>query len=133
MATMAISQRRTVGTSKAGAALWAAQAILALVFLFAGGMKLAMPLEMLAQASPLPALFMKFIGLCEVTGAAGLILPGLLRIRTELTSLAASGLALIMIGATLSTLAFGMGLMMALLPLLVGLLSASVVYGRRRG
>lgn len=133
MATMAISQRRTVGTSKAGAALWAAQAILALVFLFAGGMKLAMPLEMLAQASPLPALFMKFIGLCEVTGAAGLILPGLLRIRTELTSLAASGLALIMIGATLSTLAFGMGLMMALLPLLVGLLAASVAFGRRRG
>ena len=133
MATMAISQRRTVGTSKAGAALWAAQAILALVFLFAGGMKLAMPLEMLAQASPLPALFMKFIGLCEVTGAAGLILPGLLRIRTELTPLAASGLLVIMIGATLSTLAFGMGLMMALLPLLVGLLAASVAFGRRRG
>lgn len=133
MATMAISQRRTVGTSKAGAALWAAQAILAVVFLFAGGMKLAMPLEMLAQASPLPALFMKFIGLCEVAGAAGLMLPGLLRIRTGLTPLAASGLVVIMIGATISTLALGMGFVMALLPLLVGLLAASVAYGRRRG
>jgi DoxX-like protein len=132
MATMAISQRRTVGASKAGAAMWAAQAVLALVFLFAGGMKLAMPLELLAEMSPLPALFMKFIAVCEIAGAAGLILPGLFRIRNGLTPLAAAGLVVIMIGATISTLAVGMGLM-ALMPLLVGLLAASVAYGRRRG
>ena len=131
MATMAISQRQTVGTSKAGAALWAAQAALALVFLFAGGMKLAMPLDLLAEMSPLPALFIKFIAVCEVTGAAGLILPGLFRIRTGLTPLAAAGLVVIMIGATISTLAVGQGAM-ALMPLLVGLLAASVVYGRTR-
>ena len=132
MATMAISQRRTAGASKAGAAMWAAQAVLALVFLFAGGMKLAMPLELLAEMSPLPALFMKFIAVCEIAGAAGLILPGLFRIRNGLTPLAAAGLVVIMIGATISTLAVGMGLM-ALMPLLVGLLAASVAYGRRRG
>ena len=132
MATMAISQRRTVGGSgKAGAALWAAQGALALVFLFAGGMKLAMPLDLLAEMSPLPALFMKFIAVCEVTGAMGLILPGLFRIRTGLTPLAAAGLLAIMIGATISTVAVGMGAM-ALMPLLVGLLAASVVYGRTR-
>jgi len=66
-----------------------------------------------------------------VLGAIGLILPGLLGIRPGLTPLAAAGLVLIMIGATVLTLASG-GVAPALIPLVVGLLSAFVAYGRWR-
>ena len=59
-------------------ALWFVQGLLALLFLFAGGMKLIMPIEALSaqMAVPLPGAFLKFIGLAEVAGAIGLILPG---------------------------------------------------------
>lgn len=111
--------------------LWAVQVVLALVFLFAGSMKLMMPIEeLLAQmALPLPGLFVQFIGVCEVLGALGLILPGLLRIRRGLIPLAAAGLIIIMIGATTITLAIGGGLS-ALTPLVLGLLAAFVLFGR---
>ena len=112
-------------------ALWIVQGLLALIFLFAGGMKLLLPLEALTQQMPLPGLFVRFIGVAEVLGAIGLILPGLLRIRPGLTPLAAAGLVLIMIGATVLTLAGG-AVAPALIPLVVGFLSAFVAYGRWR-
>jgi len=117
-------------TRKFGVTLWLVQGLLAFVFLFAGGMKLAMPIEALTQQSPLPGLFMRFIGVAEVLGAIGLILPELLRIRPGLTPLAASGLAIIMIGATVLTAASG-AIGVALIPLLIGVLATFVAYGRR--
>jgi hypothetical protein len=112
-------------------ALWIVQGLLALLFLFAGGMKLVQPIEVLTEQMPLPGLFVRFIGVAEVLGAIGLILPGLLRIRPGLTPLAAAGLVIIMIGATVLTLAGG-EVALALIPLVVGLLSAFVAYGRWR-
>ncbi len=116
--------------------LWIVQALLALLFLFAGGTKLVLPIEVLkAMGSPnqvqLPGLFMRFIGVCEVLGALGLILPGLLRIRPNLTPLSATGLVIIMIGATVLTV-IGDGVGAALVPLVTGLLAAFVAYGRWR-
>ena len=115
--------------------LWIVQALLALLFLFTGGIKLVLPLEVLTDQTPLPGLFLRFIGVAEVLGAIGLILPGLLRIRPGLTSLAATGLVIIMIGATVLTLAGVVGggdVRLALIPLVVGFLSAFVAYGRWR-
>ena len=114
------------------ASLWIIQGLLALLFLFAGSMKLILPIEMMtAQMTvPLPGLFLRFIGTAEVAGAIGLILPGLLRIRPGLTPLAACGLLIIMIGATVVTLVGG-EVAPALVPLVVGLLCATVAYGRR--
>ena len=112
-------------------ALWIVQGLLALIFLFAGGMKLVLPIEALTAEMPLPGLFVRSIGVAEVLGAIGLILPGLLRIRPGLTPLAAAGLVIIMIGATVLTLAGG-EVALALIPLVVGLLSAFVAYGRWR-
>jgi hypothetical protein len=112
-------------------ALWVVQGLLALLFLFAGGMKLVLPLEALKGPVALPGPFLRFIGVAEVLGALGLILPGLLRMRPGLTPLAAAGLVLIMIGATVLTLASG-DIAMALIPLVVGLLAAFVAYGRWR-
>jgi uncharacterized membrane protein YphA (DoxX/SURF4 family) len=112
-------------------ALWIVQVLLALLFLFAGGAKLALPPEALKGPVPLPVLFLRFIGVCEVLGAIGLILPGLLRIRPGLTPLAAAGLMIVMIGATVTNLVGG-GSALALITLAVALLAAFVAYGRRR-
>jgi uncharacterized membrane protein YphA (DoxX/SURF4 family) len=113
-------------------ALWIIQGLLALLFLFAGSMKLIVPIEMLTTQMPLPlpGLFLRFIGTAEVAGALGLILPGLLRIRPMLTPLAACGLLIIMIGATVVTVVDG-DVVSALVPLVVGLLCTAVAYGRR--
>ena len=119
--------------NKTSLVLWIVQGLLALLFLFAGGMKLIVPIEELtAQMTlPLPGLFVQFIGVAEVLGGLGLILPGLLRIRSELTPLAAAGLVIIMVGATVLTLALG-DVAGATVPLVVGLLAAAVAYGRWR-
>jgi hypothetical protein len=112
--------------------LWVIQVLLALLFLWAGGLKLVLPMEQLKGPIELPEMFIRFIGVAEVLGAIGLILPWLLKIRPALTPLAASGLVIIMIGATVITLiGIGPGVM-ALIPLVVGLLSALVAYGRLR-
>lgn len=116
--------------------LWIIQVLLALLFLFAGGMKLVISPEVLkSMGSPnqihLPGLLLRFIGVCEVLGALGLILPGLLRIRPGLTPLAAAGLVIIMIGATVLSFAAD-GVAPALIPLVVGILAAFVAYGRWR-
>ena len=113
--------------------LWIVQGLLALMFLFAGGVKLFMPGDALTKDTPmLSAAFLRFVGVCEVLGAIGLILPGLLRIRPGLTPLAAAGLIVIMIGAIVVTLMIGGGAT-ALFPFATGLLLAFVVYGRWRG
>jgi len=111
--------------------LWIAQVVLAIVFLFAGGTKFAMPIEQMLSQMPvaLPGWFLHFIGVCEVLGALGLVLPWLLNIRPKLTPLAAAGLVIIMIGATTITL-IGGAVAMALIPLVVGLLAGFVAYGR---
>ena len=108
--------------------LWVVQVLLALLFLFAGVAKLVMPIEEMTKDVPLPGLFLRFIAVVEVIGAVGLILPSLVRIRPGLTPLAAAGLVIVMIGATLISLK--MGVVMALMPFVVGLLAAFVAYGR---
>lgn len=111
--------------------LWIVQALLALLFLYAGGMKLILPVEEMTAQVPMPGLLLRFIGVCEVLGAIGLIVPGLTRIRPELTPLAAAGLVIIMIGATVITLMY-MPASWAVLPLVTGVLAAFVAYGRLR-
>ena len=115
---------------KASVALWTIQVLLAALFLFAGIFKLLAPAAALTAQGPFTAGFLRFIGVCETLGALGLVLPGLLRIGRELTPLAAAGLVIIMLGATATTVAIG-GAAGALVPAVVGILAASVVYGRR--
>lgn len=112
-------------------ALWIVQVLLALVFLFSGSMKFVMTVEEMTKQIAMPGLFLHFIGVCEMLGAVGLILPGLLRIQQSLTPLAAAGLAVIMVGATAISFKLG-GFQLALIPLAVGLLAAFVAYGRWR-
>jgi uncharacterized membrane protein YphA (DoxX/SURF4 family) len=109
-------------------ALWIVQGLLSPLFLFAGGVKFFIPLEEMAQ-SGLPGEFILFIGVAEVLGGIGLVVPTLTRIRPELTPLAAAGLVIIMIGATAMMVADG-GVVAGLFPLVVGVLAAFVAYGR---
>lgn len=76
-------------------ALWVVTVLLAAVFLFAGGFKLLHPDQIRAAFVQfgLPGWLAIFIGVCEVCGAIGLFIP-------RLACLAASGLSIIMIGAT---------------------------------
>jgi DoxX-like family len=108
--------------------LWVIQALLALLFLFAGGAKLVMSAADLTAQTPLPAAFLRFIGVMEILGGLGLVLPGLLRIQVKLTPLAAAGLVIIMVGAVAVTIP--MGVAMAALPFVTGVLAAFVAYGR---
>jgi hypothetical protein len=80
----------------------------------------------------MPGWFLRFIGVAEVMGGLGLVLPGLTGIRPGLTPLAAAGLVIIMIGATVLTLATG-GPAAALMPLVTGLAAAFVAHGRWGG
>lgn len=112
-------------------ALWIIQGLLAALFLLAGGMKLVLPLEQLTGPVPMPGWFVRFIGVAEVLGGIGLVVPGIAGIRPGLTPLAAVGLLVIMVGAVVITLAGG-DVAPALIPLVVGLLLAFVAYGRWR-
>ena len=110
--------------------LWTLQGLLALLFLFAGGAKLAMnPAELSAQAH-MPAVFLQFISVCEILGALGLVVPWATGIRPSLTPLAAMLLVVIMVGAVGTTLAQGLPMTTAILPFVTGVLLGVVAYGR---
>jgi putative oxidoreductase len=113
-------------------ALWIVQALLALAFLMAGGMKLVVPIDQLLAngmtlVEQVPVALIRFIGLSEVAGALGLILPAALRIQPKLTPLAAAALAFVMLLAVITHAwlgeAFGA-------PLVLGLLAMFVAWGR---
>ena len=85
--------------------LWVAQGLLAAAFGMAGFMKISSPIEQLAQSgmsfvNEYSAGMVRFIGISELLGAIGLILPAALRIKPILTPLAAVGIAIIMMLAT---------------------------------
>ena len=116
--------------------LWILQILLALLFLFAGGTKFYYTIEQMRAMGPpnqilFPGWFIHFIGVCEILGGLGLILPGLLRIKQHLTVLAAIGLTIIMIGATV-VVAMSDGFGTAFPNLIIALLLAFVAYGRAK-
>ena len=110
--------------------LWILQILLALIFLFAGFGKLLMPMQALEEQAHMSGLFLKAISVAEILGALGLVLPGLFKIRQVLTPLAASGLLIIMIGATVVMLRIPSQAPLAFVPAITGILAAFVAYGR---
>ncbi|MET0387762.1 MAG: DoxX family protein [Polyangiales bacterium] len=109
--------------------LWGLQCGLALVFVLAGGVKLVLTGKQLADAIPMPPAFLRFIGVAEVLGALGLVLPRWGRARPALTPLAAAGLTVIMIGA-FWLMAMKLESLAAFAPLVVGALCTLVTYRR---
>lgn len=110
--------------------VWTVSGLLAVTFFFIGMMKVSTPaaeLEVMAQG--VPVFLLKIAGTAEVLGALGLILPAVTRVVPLLTPLAASGLVLTMIGATITNVITGQ---YAMIPMTVvlGLLAAFVAWAR---
>jgi uncharacterized membrane protein YphA (DoxX/SURF4 family) len=112
----------------ANIATWVLQGLLGLLFVFAGAMKFITPMEEMTRDMPLPAAFLYFIGVAELLGGLGLILPGALKFQRGLTPLAAIGLTIIMIGAVV--LVARMDVTMAAMPLVTGVLCVVVARSR---
>jgi putative oxidoreductase len=113
--------------------LWVAQALLALVFLAAGVPKLTSPVADLAKnmawVPHVPEGLVRFIGLCEVLGALGLVLPAATRVQPVLTPVAAALLAVVMLLGAATHVWLGEAPLMA--PALVlGSLAAFIAWGR---
>lgn len=86
---------------KLNVVLWISQIILALMFLMAGVMKSTQPIEELGKNLPwvneVPLELVRFIGISELLGGIGLIIPSVIRFKPQLTPLAAFGLFIIMV------------------------------------
>lgn len=110
--------------------VWIVSGVLAVVFLFVGMAKVSAPAaELEVMARGVPVFLLKLAGIAEVLGAVGLVLPALTRIVPILTPLAASGLVLTMLGATISNIITGQ---YAIIPMTVilGLLAGFVAWAR---
>ncbi len=85
--------------------LWIVQGLLALAFLLSGFTKTFQPLATVRKnmpwASDVPAPFVRFLGVAEMLGAIGLILPAITGIGTWLTVAAAAGLVVVMASASI--------------------------------
>ena len=113
--------------------LWVVQGLLALVFAMSGGMKLGVPYAELLKQGPwvqsVPEGLVKVIGVAEVSGALGLILPAATRIKPILTPLAAAGFVVIMVLACCLHLSLGEP---PIVQVILGGLATFVVWGRFR-
>jgi hypothetical protein len=118
------------GSSIVNVTLWALQILLGLFMALASGLpKLVVPIEMLPMPIPIPGPLLVTIGVLEIAGGLGLILPGLLKIRPGLTSLAAAGLGLVAIGGAAYQVAAGEP-GNAVFAFAIAALSAFIAYGR---
>lgn len=114
--------------------LWIIASVLALAFLAAGAMKLGQPQEKLAASGMgwtegVAPGAIKAIGLVEVLGALGLILPAVTGIATFLVPVAATGLAIVMVGAIVTHLKRGEK-QMAVINIVLAALALIVAVGR---
>jgi len=115
-------------------ALWLVQGLLAFTFLGAGMMKLTQPMDALLAngmtfVATTPEAVVRFIGLSELLGAVGLVLPSALRIAPRLTGAAAVGLLVVMVLAAGTHLMNGEASHVPVNVVLGGL-SAFVAWGR---
>lgn len=117
--------------------MWCGQVLLALFFAYAGSTKLSQTPEALAAmgwhwAEDVPPLLITFVGLAEILGAIGIILPAALRILPSLSTLAAAGMALLQLAAIVlhvSRTEFSMLWLNAIMLLLAGSIVAARLTG----
>lgn len=95
-------RERRYGNTSMNVTLWVLQVLLAVAFLAHGLLFLFPPADMVElMNSMIPPPFRIFLGVAEVSAAAGLTLPGITRILPWLVSWAAAGLMIVMVGATI--------------------------------
>ena len=115
--------------------LWVVQVLVGVLFLLAGLGHAVMPIDQLAAQNPwiggAMGHFVRFIGVAELLGGIGMILPAATRIKPGLTPLAALGLATIMVLAAITHIARGEPQMIGI-NIVLGGLAAFVAWGRWR-
>ncbi|MGD9956477.1 MAG: DoxX family protein [Candidatus Nanopelagicales bacterium] len=115
-------------------ALWVVAGLLAAAFLAAGLAKITgkreQMLERMAWVGDYPQSQVKLIGVVEVAGALGLILPGITKIAPILVPIAATGLVIVMVLAAVMHLRRGDGAKAVVPNIVLGLLAAFVAWGR---
>ncbi len=115
--------------------LWVAQALLAVAFVGSGLMKVTTPIEQLQAQMPWTTGAMgslvRFIGVAELLGGIGVVLPAATRIKPQLTVLAALGLATVMVLASITHLTRGEAAMVPVNVVLFAL-AAFVAWGRSK-
>ena len=139
MPSASLTSTSTLGARPSRArhmSLWLGQLLLAAVFLLVGYTHAIAPIEVAVERAPwaaaLPVALLRFIGVAELAGAVGVVLPTATRILPSLTPLAAVGLAVMMALAVPFHLVRGeMGGI--LINLVLGSLAAFVAWGRSRG
>ena len=114
-------------------ALWIVQVLLALTFLNAASRELARqkgkPSKSMAWREDFSQRTVRLVGVLELLGAVGLVLPALTGVLPWLTTLAAAGLALILLGATLVHVRRGENGVIPVIAVLM-VLALFVAYGR---
>jgi putative oxidoreductase len=113
--------------------LWVVQGLLGALFLAVGVMKATQPIAVLGDTlgwpAAVPAALVRVIGVAELLGGLGLILPAATRVKPMLTPLAGVGLAMVMLLATIFHISHGeLGALP--IPLVLGGLAAFVAWGR---
>ncbi len=135
---------RRIGVDWWNVGFWIVQAFLAFMFLYAGLMKTTRSPEGLVElgwswAATMPAGFIFVLGVMELLGALGIILPAATRILPWLTPLAAAGMVLVQIaaiilhgarGETAETIGLNLVLLAAALFVIWGRLRKRAVAGR---
>lgn len=115
--------------------LWAVQLLIAALFLLSGAMKLGYPINKLAALYPwtgqVSAAFVRLMGVIDLAGGLGLLLPSLLRIKPALTVWAAIGIVILMVSAILFHVSRGEQSVTGF-NVVVALLAALVAWGRYR-
>jgi uncharacterized membrane protein YphA (DoxX/SURF4 family) len=129
----------TIDTARAGialrASLWIAQVLVFVLFTLVGVMKLSAPIAQLAErmvwAGQYPEAFVRLMGVVDLAGGIGILLPSLTRIKPRLTVAAALGCTALQICAIVFHLSRGEG-MMAPLNFVLLALAVFVFWGRSR-
>ena len=103
--------------------MWVVSILLTCLFLFAAMPKLLTPDKIMSQWV-YARWFLTFIGVCEMLGAIGLLIP-------RLAALAAAGLSVVMIGAVYTLVAHHMNKELPF-PIVVFILLMLVIFLRRK-
>jgi putative oxidoreductase len=116
-------------------ALWILQVLLGAMFIMSGFGKATAPLSELSGrmtwVTDVPEALVRFIGVSELLGGLGLLLPSVLRIKPVLTPLAAVGLALVMLFAAIFHVMRGEMPVIGI-NLLIGALAIFIAWGRSK-
>lgn len=113
--------------------LWLVQIIIAALFILPGFMKMLQPIDKLASMMPwtgqVPQFMVRGLGLLDLLGGLGIILPSLMRIKPKLTVTAAYASILLMISAIIFHVSRGESSVIGFNFVLIALL-AFVAWGR---